>query len=90
MTQAPASQAIVRTSDGQRSPSSIVGASGSFYAQRRHLCRPFQPGLAPDFHSVLHTVEQGYRAISQPDAVGMMTALDNPKDEFTRKYELIG
>jgi cellulose synthase/poly-beta-1,6-N-acetylglucosamine synthase-like glycosyltransferase len=69
--------------------SSIVGASGSFYAQRRHLCRPFQPGLAPDFHSVLHTVEQGYRAISQPDAVGMMTALDNPKDEFTRKVRTI-
>ncbi|MDH4188018.1 MAG: glycosyltransferase family 2 protein, partial [Nitrospira sp.] len=40
---------------------SIVGASGSFYAQRRALCVPFTEGLAPDFLSVLRTVEQGFR-----------------------------
>ncbi|HEY8550227.1 MAG TPA: glycosyltransferase family 2 protein [Vicinamibacterales bacterium] len=69
--------------------SSIVGASGSFYAQRRELCRPFVPGLAPDFLSVLYTVEQGYRAISHADATGTMTALDNPADEFGRKVRTI-
>jgi cellulose synthase/poly-beta-1,6-N-acetylglucosamine synthase-like glycosyltransferase len=68
---------------------SIVGASGSFYAQRRHLCAPFKPGLAPDFYSALYTVERGYRAISQEDAVGSMTALDDPRDEFTRKVRTI-
>ncbi|MCP9456395.1 MAG: glycosyltransferase family 2 protein, partial [Nitrospira sp.] len=45
---------------------SIVGASGSFYAQRRALCTPFEEGLAPDFVSVLKTVERGFRAISEP------------------------
>lgn len=68
---------------------SIVGASGSFYAQRRELCRPFQAGYAPDFLSVLHTVERGYRAITQADAVGSMTALDDPAEEFTRKVRTI-
>jgi len=29
--------------------SSIVGASGCFYAQRKSLCEPFPAGMAPDF-----------------------------------------
>ena len=53
------------------------------------LCPPFQAGYAPDFLSVLHTVEHGYRAITQADAVGSMTAVDNPVDEFTRKVRTI-
>jgi cellulose synthase/poly-beta-1,6-N-acetylglucosamine synthase-like glycosyltransferase len=64
---------------------SIVGASGSFYAQRRALCRPFDEGMAPDFLSVLRTVEQGYRAVSEPAAVGSMTSVKDPKREFERK-----
>ena len=35
---------------------SIAGASGCFYGMRRALCRPFRPGMAPDFLSVLDTV----------------------------------
>ena len=58
---------------------SIVGASGSFYAQRRSICRPFVEGLAPDFLSVLRTVEQGYRAVSDPFAVGAMTSVKDPQ-----------
>ncbi len=46
---------------------SIVGASGSFYAQRRLVCSEFIEGLAPDFLSVLNTVEQGYRAVTEPN-----------------------
>lgn len=68
---------------------SIVGASGSFYAQRRHLCAPFDAGFAPDFLSVLRTVEQGYRAITHPDAVGHMEALESTADEFRRKVRTI-
>ena len=68
---------------------SIVGASGSFYAQRRALCDPFEPGLAPDFLSVLRTVERGYRAVTQPAAVGYMQALDSVSDEFRRKVRTI-
>lgn len=64
---------------------SIVGASGSFYAQRRRLCSPFTEGMAPDFLSVLRTVEQGYRAVSEESAVGSMTSVKDTKHEFERK-----
>lgn len=68
---------------------SIVGASGSFYAQRRALCQPFSEGLAPDFLSVLRTVEQGYRAVAQPSAVGSMTSVKDPRHEFQRKVRTL-
>jgi cellulose synthase/poly-beta-1,6-N-acetylglucosamine synthase-like glycosyltransferase len=68
---------------------SIVGASGSFYAQRRTLCTPFEEGLAPDFVSVLKTVEQGFRAISEPLAVGIMASVKDSKQEFQRKVRTL-
>ena len=68
---------------------SIVGASGSFYAQRRELCAPFVANVAPDFLSVLRTVEQGYRAVTEPRAVGRMSALSSAADEFHRKVRTI-
>jgi cellulose synthase/poly-beta-1,6-N-acetylglucosamine synthase-like glycosyltransferase len=68
---------------------SIAGASGSVYAQRRALCAPFVPNLAPDFLSVLRTVEQGYRAVAAPDARGHMTAVSVPRAEFERKVRTL-
>jgi cellulose synthase/poly-beta-1,6-N-acetylglucosamine synthase-like glycosyltransferase len=68
---------------------SIVGASGSFYAQRRSLCMPFTDGMAPDFLSVLRTIEQGYRAISEPAAIGVMTSVKSAKQEFERKVRTL-
>jgi glycosyltransferase involved in cell wall biosynthesis len=68
---------------------SIVGASGSFYAQRRQLCAPFIEGLAPDFLSVLNTVQQGYRAISEPSAKGIMAAVSDTGAEFRRKVRTL-
>ena len=64
---------------------SIVGASGSFYAQRRALCGPFAEGMAPDFLSVIRTAQQGYRAVAEPEAVGMMTSAIRHGQEFERK-----
>ena len=69
--------------------SSIVGASGSFYAQRRSLCLPFTAGMAPDFLSVLRTVEQGARAVREPTAVGAMTSVTDPRHEFDRKVRTL-
>jgi Glycosyl transferase family 2 len=69
--------------------SSIVGASGSFYAQRRSLCGPFTEGMAPDFLSALRTVEQGFRAISEPAAMGSMTSVKDPRQEFQRKVRTL-
>lgn len=68
---------------------SIVGASGSFYAQRRELCESFEPNLAPDFLSVLRTVTRGYRAVSQPRARGRMAEVGTAADEFRRKVRTI-
>ena len=64
---------------------SIVGASGCFYAQRRSLCEPFPEGMAPDFYSVLETVEKGYRAVTDSTAKGMMRSVPDPKSEFQKK-----
>jgi cellulose synthase/poly-beta-1,6-N-acetylglucosamine synthase-like glycosyltransferase len=64
---------------------SIVGASGSLYAQRREIVTPFIEGVAPDFYSVLNSVEQGYRAISISESFGFMKAAESHKDEFNRK-----
>lgn len=68
---------------------SIVGASGSFYAQRKELCSSFQEGLAPDFLSVLNTVEKGYRAVTEPRAQGTMTSLNSVQDETGRKVRTL-
>jgi hypothetical protein len=68
---------------------SIAGASGSFYAQRRALCAPFTEGMAPDFLSVLRTVEQGFLAVSEPTAVGAMTSVKDPRREFERKVRTL-
>jgi glycosyltransferase involved in cell wall biosynthesis len=64
---------------------SIVGASGCFYAQRLSLCEPFPEGMAPDFFSVLKTVEKGYRAVTEPLARGRMKSVPDPHREFQRK-----
>lgn len=69
--------------------SSIVGASGCFYAQRRDLCEPFPDGMAPDFFSVLKTVEKGYRAVTQPKARGVMRSVPKPAGELQRKIRTI-
>ena len=68
---------------------SIVGASGSFYAQRKILCDNFIEGFAPDFLSVLNCVKKGYRAITDPNAVGYMTNVKDQKDEFERKIRTL-
>lgn len=68
---------------------SIVGASGSFYAQRRALCAPFVEGMAPDFLSVLRTVDQGSLAKSEPSAVGFMSSVKVPGDEYRRKVRTL-
>lgn len=68
---------------------SIVGASGSFYAQRRELCQPFPEGMAPDFVSVLATVERGYRALAEPTARGHMSSVRRTQDEFQRKVRTL-
>ena len=73
----------------ESSSGSIVGASGSFYAQRRDLVEAFPEGVAPDFLSVLNTVKGGYRAVSASRAIGYMTEVTDSKNEFRRKVRTV-
>ena len=41
--------------------------------------------MAPDFFSVLETVEKGYRAVTEPEATGVMRSVSAPQGEFQRK-----
>lgn len=68
---------------------SIVGASGSYYAQRRELCGIFPDGIAPDFLSVLRTVQHGLRAVTVPGAGGTMRATASHGREFQRKVRTL-
>lgn len=68
---------------------SLVGVSGSFYAQRRSSCPTFPEGLAPDFLAALHAVSSGYRAVSEESAVGWMGATESHRDEFRRKVRTL-
>lgn len=69
--------------------SSIVGASGCFYAQRRIITTVFTEGRAPDFLSVLETIKKGYRAVTEPSAIGLMGRVGSTNDEFVRKLRTI-
>ncbi len=64
---------------------SVVGASGCFYAQRKDLCSSFAEGMAPDFLSVLNTVENGFLAVTCPSAVGYMDTVPEASQEYARK-----
>ena len=68
---------------------SIAGASGSFYAERKEIVKDFHEGMAPDFLSVLNALEARYRAISTPDALGIMSAASSPTAEFSRKVRTV-
>jgi cellulose synthase/poly-beta-1,6-N-acetylglucosamine synthase-like glycosyltransferase len=65
---------------------SIVGASGCFYASRRHVHgRPLPIGLSWDFAAALVARIQGYRAVSVPAAVCMVPRSAQIRTELKRK-----
>jgi cellulose synthase/poly-beta-1,6-N-acetylglucosamine synthase-like glycosyltransferase len=65
---------------------SIVGASGCFYATRRHLYDgAFPEGLSRDFASALIARKHGYRAISVQDAICLVPRTASLRSEFKRK-----
>jgi cellulose synthase/poly-beta-1,6-N-acetylglucosamine synthase-like glycosyltransferase len=48
---------------------SLLGASGAAYSVRRRLYTDLPPDVTSDFSQVVKVVEQGYRAIIEPEAV---------------------
>jgi len=68
----------------------IIGASGSFYAIRPDLHRiPLPDSLSRDFAAALHTIENGYRAVSVRDAVAYVPRTPSLKVEYRRKVRTI-
>ena len=65
---------------------SIVGASGCFYAIRRHLHRPeFPENLSRDFASCIIARKHGYRAVSVDEAVCYVPRAASLDAEYRRK-----
>ncbi len=68
----------------------IVGASGSLYAIRTDLHRwPLPRDLSRDFAAALHAEENGYRAVSVPEAVCYVPRTDSLQREYRRKVRTI-
>lgn len=66
--------------------SSIVGASGAFYATRRILFDSNFPGaLSRDFGTVLIARRRGYRSVSVEEAICRVPSSDRLGVEFRRK-----
>lgn len=65
---------------------SIVGASGCFYAIRRHLHRPeFPADLSRDFASCIIAQENGFRSVSVETAICYVPRTASLEKEYRRK-----
>lgn len=70
---------------------SIVGASGCFYANRRHLQQVQLPNeLARDFAAASVARAHGYRAVSVDDATCLVPRTPTLKAELRRKSRTMG
>lgn len=70
---------------------SIVGASGCFYANRRHLQMvQLPPHLARDFAAASVARAHGYRAVSVDDATCLVPRTPTLKGELRRKSRTMG
>jgi len=67
----------------------LVGLSGSFFAARKEVCRPWAPDLQSDFNTLINAVKKGYRGVSDPESVGFYHDLSNEKREFHRKVRTV-
>jgi len=68
---------------------SIVGLSGSFFAARREVCEDFSEDVQSDFRTVLNCIKKGFRAISDPKAIGYYEDVSDKRHEFDRKIRTV-
>ena len=60
----------------------VVGLSGSFFAARREVCKPWTVDLPSDFITLLNTVKLGLRGISEPAALGFYKNVADDRREY--------
>jgi glycosyltransferase involved in cell wall biosynthesis len=68
---------------------SLVGASGSFYAARKAVCKIAHPDLSYDFYLPIVAYDCGYRTIIDESAIGYYNIIDNSSKEFQRKVRTV-
>jgi glycosyltransferase involved in cell wall biosynthesis len=67
----------------------LVGLSGSFFAARRQVCTPWAADLQSDFNTLLNSMRQGLRGVSDPDSVGYYKNLADETKEYQRKVRTV-
>lgn len=67
----------------------LVGLSGSFFAARRQVCAPWVEDLQSDFNTLLNSMRQGLRGVSDPASVGYYTNLKDETKEYQRKVRTV-
>lgn len=68
---------------------SLVGLSGSFFAARKEVCRPWPVDVPSDFTIVFNAISRGLRGVSDPQAPGYYRDLADPGREYARKVRTI-
>lgn len=67
----------------------LVGLSGSFFAARRAVCRPWPIDAQSDFNILLNAVKLGLRGISDSESIGYYYDIAHEKKEFDRKVRTV-
>ena len=67
----------------------LVGLSGSFFAARKEVCRNWAVDLQSDFNTLLNSVKQGLRGVSDSDSIGYYKTIKDEKKEFDRKVRTV-
>lgn len=68
---------------------SLVGLSGSFFAARREICRPWDESVPSDFNIALNCIRQDYIAVADPELLGYYATLEEDEREYQRKLRTV-
>ena len=68
---------------------SITGSNGAIYAVRREAYREVDPRFGHDMSFPYLMVQNGYRAVYEPDARGTESMTTDIEDEFRRKVRML-
>jgi hypothetical protein len=68
---------------------SLVGLSGSFFAARRDVCRPWPADRQSDFSTALNAVRLGLRAVLDPETAGYYCSIADDRREGGRKARTV-
>ncbi len=67
----------------------LVGLSGSFFAARREVCKPWDIASPSDFNTALNSAQYGMPAIICPEVVGIYKDVADASLEYRRKVRTV-